>query len=443
MTQSAQREWFEQILAGNNQAEQDDRPSVFTETRQQARELLGDLPLPHRKQEAWRYTDFMRLFEQDYQPQLTPVTGVSQEDIETWIYSASESYRLVFVNGLCVPELSNLENLHDDIKIGSLRAMMSTDAALVSAMLNQQAEQHQDVFTALNIASLMDGLFIHIGKDIDVQKPVEIVHLNINFEGRTLSQPHSLIVLEQGASLKVVERYMSTGQGEYLFNGVSDVVVGERARLQHICLQHESMKAYHLNRVQVTQAGESDYRAMHVTSGGAWSRSAVGVRFTGTHAQCALRGVYTTGSQQYTDYHLDVQHAYPNCISREDFRGIVYGEGRAVFDGRIVVHEDAQGSDARLSNKNLLLCENAEIDTKPQLEIYADDVKCAHGTTVGRLDPEQVFYLRSRGISEQQARNMLCLGFAEQILATIDDESVYNFILADITERLQMENQSL
>ncbi|MEJ2399566.1 MAG: SufD family Fe-S cluster assembly protein [Gammaproteobacteria bacterium] len=176
-----------------------------------------------------------------------------------------------------------------------------------------------------------------------------------------------------------------------------------------------------------------------MASGGGWNRTDVNVDFAGTQANCELQGLYTAGSGQYTDIHLDVQHSLPACRSRENYRGIVHGKGRAVFDGRIVVAKDAQGSDASLSNRNLLLSENAEIDTKPQLEIYADDVKCAHGTTVGRLDPQQVFYLRSRGIPEPEARRMLCMGFAEQILATVEDERLHKFMLKEVTDKLQQQ----
>ncbi len=176
----------------------------------------------------------------------------------------------------------------------------------------------------------------------------------------------------------------------------------------------------------------SEYRGINVSTGGAWSRTDINARFDGEHASCELDGLYTVGKQQYTDYHLDVQHSLPHCRSREDFKGIVYGKGRAVFDGNILVEKDAQKTDAQLSNKNLLLSENAEVDTKPQLVIHADDVKCSHGTTVGRLDPNQLFYLRSRGIDEHEARKMICLGFAEQVLSHVEDAAVHDFLHAQI-----------
>ncbi|MEJ2441089.1 MAG: SufD family Fe-S cluster assembly protein, partial [Gammaproteobacteria bacterium] len=340
----------------------------------------------------------------------------------TRIYPETESYRLLFVNGQCVPGLSNIEQLPASIKIGSLRAALSTDKQVITDTLSKRHDRQDDVFSALNRALLNDGLFIHVGADAVVPRPVEVVYLNINFEHHTLSQPHSLVILEPGAVLKLVEHHTSTGSADYFFNGINEIILGEN-----------------FNRHQVQQQRASDYRAWHIASGGGWNRTDVNVDFAGTQANCELQGLYTAGSGQYTDIHLDVQHSLPACRSRENYRGIVHGKGRAVFDGRIVVAKDAQGSDASLSNRNLLLSENAEIDTKPQLEIYADDVKCAHGTTVGRLDPQQVFYLRSRGIPEPEARRMLCMGFAEQILATVEDERLHKFMLKEVTDKLQQQ----
>lgn len=441
-TEQTGRQWFEELLAQNRQALGETDQDSLNETRRQARARLEQLPLPNRKQEPWHYTDLSSLYAQSYRSQVQPVTALEPDDIERWIYQTDDSFRLVFANGQCVPTLSNIERLPKTIKLGSLRAAVSTDPGLVSRWLSQQHEQEADVFTALNRALLNDGLFVHVAADVNVERPIEVVHLNLNFEQPVLAQPHSLILLEQGANLKLVERFISIGDSAYFFNAVSQVSLGEQASLQHYCLQQESAKAHHRNRTVVYQNANSDYRAMHVATGAAWSRTDIEVQFGGPHANCELQGVYSTGAQQYTDFHLDVHHAQPGCRSREDFRGIVHGQGRAVFDGRIVVDKGAQGSDAVLSNKNLLLSEDAEVDTKPQLEIYADDVKCGHGTTVGRIDPQQLFYLRSRGIPEADARRMLCLGFAEHILAGMGDERLHDFMLEDISASLQLEDSA-
>ena len=206
------------------------------------------------------------------------------------------------------------------------------------------------------------------------------------------------------------------------------------ARLQHHRLQHETRNARHLSRIELRQQTASEYHGVNVATGASWSRTDINARFDGPHAVCELDGLYTVGDGQYNDFHLDVLHNVPHCRSREDFKGIVYGDGRAVFDGMILVEKDAQKTDAQLSNKNLLLSQKGEVDTKPQLEIHADDVKCSHGTTVGKLDPNQLFYLRSRGIDQHRARQMICLGFAEQVLSSFDDAAVHDYVQSQMAD---------
>lgn len=438
-TQVEGRQWFDALLARNRPQPADADPPWLNETRQRARVAIGELTIPQRKQETWRYTDFSQFYAIPYSDQTSAVTAVDNDDIEEWIYPDAQSYRVVLVNGHYVPGLSSIEQLPETIRVGSLHAAMATDASLVQTYLDKNRDRESDVFSELNRAFLDDGLFIHVAANTEVPLPVEVVYLNLSVEQESLCQPHSLVVLEQGARVKLVERFISSGESSYFFNGVSEVVLADQAGMQHYRLQDESRNARHLGRVLLQQHSGSEYRAVHIATGAAWSRCDIHIDFAGRHANCDLQGAYLAGTQQYTDFHLDVRHSQANCRSREDFRGIVYGKGRAVFDGRIVVDKGAQHSDAQLNNRNLLLSEDAEIDTKPQLEIYADDVKCGHGTTVGRLDPQQIFYLRSRGIPETQARRMLCLGFVGQILAELDDERVHDFILAKINARLQLQ----
>jgi Fe-S cluster assembly protein SufD len=434
--QLRERHWFDDTVARNRERLLDSDQAWLNRTREQARHAIRQLPVPDRKQEAWRYTDVTGLYQQELYSQAAPVTGLVEEDIEHWVYSSRDSYRLVFANGCSVPTFSNIELLPNTIKIGSLRAALTTDRDLVTSWLEHNAGQNPDVFTELNRSLINDGLFIHVADNIELPLPIEVVYLNLSIDRDVLSQPHSLIVLGAGAKVKLIERFVSTGDSHYFFNGMSEVFLGAHASLEHYRLQDESPNAHHLSRVAVRQHSASEYRSHHIATGARWHRSDIRVNFTGAQADCDLKGIYTVGERQYTDFHLDVQHTLPGCRSREDFRGIVSGQGRAVFDGRIVVHPEAQKTDAMLSNKNLLLAENAEVDTKPQLEIYADDVKCGHGTTVGKLDPDQLYYLRSRGISEVEAKRMLCLGFAEQILAQIDDPRLHDFIQARIASGL-------
>jgi len=430
--QTANNRWFEDMVDAVNLP--DSSVPWLQASRQQAKDNISTLDMPARKQETWRYSNVDELFKHRYRYYDEQFTALDDDDIDAWVYAEEDSHRLVFANGRCVPALSNISRLPDNIVIGSLRAIMSTDPELVNHYLAHNTWAHNDRFNELNRALLNDGLFIHVPENVVVEKPIEVVYLNISHDEQTLSAPRSVVALQTGAQATLIERYTSLGDTDYFFNGITEVYLQPSARLRHYRLQGESRQAHHLSRVALSQASASEYKGINVAMGGSWSRTDIYAHIEGEHARCELDGLYLVGDKQQTDYHLDVQHKQPHSVSRENFRGIIHGKGRAVFDGRILVNKAAQKTDAQLSNKNLLMVENAEVDTKPQLEIYADDVKCSHGTTVGRIDPNQLFYLRSRGIAEQKARMMLCAGFAEQILAEIEDRPVYEFIQTEITK---------
>ena len=432
-TEQAQRDWFKGIVKQNAGLLSRSAFKWLNQTREQATDAVSSLPLPDRRQEAWRYSDLGKLFKQNFHYQPTLLNQLDSSAVEQWIYAADASHRLVFANGHFVPALSNIQALPDGATIGSLHDIVATSPDRVAAWLAHNESVSTDVFNELNRAFINDGLLIHVPEHVAVEKPIEVVYLNIADEN-LLCQPRSLVILEHGARARLVERFIGSGQSSYFFNGVTAISLASNARLQHVRLQQESRKAHHLSRVGLRQQTASEYSGVNISTGGAWSRTDIKARFDGPHAVCELDGLYSVGEQQYTDFHLDILHNLPQCRSREDFKGIVYGNGRAVFDGRILVEKDAQKTDAQLSNKNLLLSPNGEVDTKPQLEIHADDVKCSHGTTVGKLDPNQLFYLRSRGIDAQQARQMICLGFAEQVMAHVDDDRVYECIHEQIAE---------
>lgn len=432
-TPHPEQHWFEETLARNNHVIAGSAPAWLEAIRTQARQSLQQLPIPNRKQEAWRYSRPSKLYEHNYYTQAVPVTALEEDDIEAWVYPTPDSYHLVFANGHFVPALSHPELQQKTIRMGSLREALTTDAVKIAKWFAQSAWDTPDVFTALNRALLHDGLFLYIPHDTMLAKPIEVVYLNFSVEQPVLAQTHSLVVLEKGAQATLIEHFVSTGDSDYFANGMSEILLGDKAILDHYRLQDDSRNAHHLSRVGVQQDTASDYRGINIATGGAWSRADVHVRFTGPQANCEIEGVYTVGDAQYSDVHLDVQHGQPGCRSRENFRGLIYGKGQAVFDGRILVDKDAQKSDALLTNKNLLLSEDAEVNTKPQLEIYANDVKCGHGTTVGKIDPDQIYYLRSRGINELTAQRMLCLGFAEEILSHIEDETLHAYLAARIS----------
>ena len=440
--QQAQRQWFNDIVARHAaDLPLDDSLPWLNEAREHAKQAIGSIPLPDRKQEQWRYSNLDALYKNTYESGHAKPDALEQSALNNCVYSKDESHRLVIANGRYVPELSSGHALPDGVIIGGLRQMLASEPDRVARWLEQDALRAPDIFSELNTAMIDDGVFIQVAANCVVDKPIEVVYLNISDEHDALSQPRSLLILEAGSEASIIEQFSGEDASTYFFNGVTEVSLGENARLRHYRLQNESSKAHHLSRIELRQDASSHYRGFNIASGGAWSRTDISARFDGPHASCELDGLYTVGERQYTDFHLDIVHSLPHCSSRENFKGIVFGQGRAVFDGRILVQKDAQKTDAQLSNKNLLLSKLAEIDTKPQLEIHADDVKCSHGTTVGKLDPNQLFYLRSRGIDEQMARRMICLGFAEQVLAHVDDQKVHDYIhdrIADIFGRREL-----
>ena len=435
-TQPSPRQWFSDIVAQNTALLAKDAGTPWlVQTREHASQAIGEILLPERKQESWRYSDLSRLYKQQYRYPTTPVDAVPDDAVESWIYSSEDSHRLVFVNGQFVSSSSNIQALPEGVSIGSLRDGLTMSPERIASWLRRHDTEGTDVFDQLNRAFINDGLFIHVPANVHIAQPIEVVYLSMANAQSLLCQPRSLVILEDGASAKLVERYIGSGPNAYFFNGVTEISLGANAGLRHYRLQQETPAAHHLSRVELHQHSASEYHGVNIVTGATWSRTDINARFDGPHAVCELDGLYTVGDGQYNDFHLDVLHNLPHCRSREDFKGIVYGNGRAVFDGMILVEKDAQKTDAQLSNKNLLLSQNGEVDTKPQLEIHADDVKCSHGTTVGKLDPNQLFYLRSRGIDQHQARQMICLGFAEQVLSRLEDGAVHDFVhneMADV-----------
>jgi len=419
ITAGQQRSWAQQLMTQADAGLHGTSPGWLTHAREAARQAVAELPVLDRKQEAWRYTSIEALLKHRFRP-ASDAADLPALDIDACLLPKFDSHRLVFANGRFNAQLSSIEDLPDGVSLGSLRAGLSTDPERLATWFGQTANHTEHVFTAMNTALVNDGVFVHVGSQVELDRPVEVIFLSQVDDAPLLMQPRNLIVLDAGAKATLVERFVGVGQSLYFHNNLTEISVGKCAALNHYRVQDESHSAYHLSSLYLSQQAQSRYRGTTLAFGGAWARTDYNTTFKQQAAACELNGLYTVGDRQLADFHLNVQHNVPGCVSRERFKGVLYGKGRAVFDGRILVDKQAQHSDAQLTNDNLMLTRNAEVDTKPQLEIYADDVKCSHGTTVGQLDPQQVFYLRSRGIDETTARKMLCLGFAGEVLDSID-----------------------
>ena len=430
-----QRDWAQQLVAASATGLDAGQPDWMAVARAAAVEALATLPLLDRKQEAWRYTRIDALLEQHFLTAAdAPEVPVAQ--LNGCLLPAFDAWRLVFANGRFMPWLSNLHDLPEGAQLCSLRKALTTNPEQLATWFGRSVQHAGHVFTALNTALVNDGVYLNIEKGVELERPIEVIYFNQCAAAPLLLQPRSLVVLGAGARATLVERFIGPEQSLYFHNAVTEIVTGAGAALSHYRLQDESRSAYHLGSLYLSQQRDSRYHGTTLAFGGRWARTEYNTTFREEGAECTLNGLYTVGDQQLNDFHLDVRHTVPACTSRERFKGVLYGKGRAVFDGRILVEKQAQHSDAVLTNDNLVLSRDAEVDTKPQLEIHADDVRCSHGTTVGQLDPQQLYYLRSRGIDADAARRMLCLGFAGEVIDTIDVPVLRELAAGRLTEIL-------
>mgnify|MGYP001822081932 CR=1 FL=1 len=433
ITLERQHSWLQRHLgAAPAHTHEAAAPAWLAAARQQARLSAMQQPLHGRQHESWRYSSIEGLLRQEF-----TLSTESHDDhagrIDESRLADLDSYRVVMINGRYSPALSELGALPQGAMLAGLGEAMSSDPELLAAWFGAGPSQEGSIFSALNTALGSDGFVLHLESNVRLQRPVEVVHLNLGAEQQLMMTPRNLVVLQPGAEATLIERFIGDSPAVYFHNGLTQVNLQQDAALRHYRLQQESLAAWHLSSLSISQQSRSNYRGATLAFGGRWSRTEYQLDFDERHASSSLDGLYMVGDGQFTDFHLKIRHLAAECDSRERFKGILHGEGRAVFDGHILVDRDAQHSDAQLSNDNLMLTRNAEIDTKPQLEIYADDVKCSHGTTVGQLDPQQLFYMRSRGIGATAARAMLCRGFAAEIIDGIDSAALraYAALLLD------------
>lgn len=395
-------------------------PAWLARLRDQARERLRREAVPGPRQEGWRYTGLRALLEKRFRPAAEPPDPTAAGQLAPHLVPGLDAWRAVLVNGSFVPALSRLDGLPPGVEAASLQQLLRDRPEWVEQRLNSVAGSGAHVFAALNTAGLHDGFVLHLSENTRLERPLELIHLSLGAGEPRLIQPRHLVRLESGARATLIERYLSPDTQLYCSNNLLEIDLAQSAGLAHYRLQEESPAAFHLSGLYLRQSAGSRYRGSNLALGAAWSRTDIRVAFEAPGAECEIDGLYLAGDGQLVDFHLDVEHGVPGCSSRQLVKGLLTGRGRAVVDGLIHVSEQAQKTDAHLRNANLLLSRQAEVDTKPQLEIHADDVKCSHGASVGQLDPDALFYLRSRGLAESEARRMLCVGFAGEIIERCD-----------------------
>lgn len=371
---------------------------------------------PTTRDEDWKYTSMARIEQGKFSFLAAAPTILGADDIAA--LALPGAHRLVFVDGRHAPGLSSLSKLPDGITVASLAAMLERNPETLRIWLARPGVGRAAGFAALNTACMTDGAYVHLAPGTILERPLQL--LFVATTPALASHSRNLVVAEANSRACIVEHHAAVpGAAAYFTNIVSDIVVGQGACIEHHKLQEEGTQAFHVAAVNAELARDSHFMSTSFALGGVLARTDINVGLQAEGADCTLDGLYLADGRQHMDHHTRIDHARPHGTSREFYKGVLAGAARAVFNGKVIVHPGAQHSDAEQINRNLLLSEQAEIDTKPQLEIWADDVKCSHGATVGQLDPEQIFYLRARGMAEAEARTLLTHAFAAEMVERV------------------------
>ena len=372
---------------------------------------------PTTKDEDWKHTNVAPLtrtpFAFDPAAEAPRIPG---DLIEAYTFGVLKCSQLVFVNGRLAPKLSYLRWLPEGVRIRSLHEVLHLEPKALQGRLGTYAPMERQAFAALNTAFLQDGAFVHVPRGAVVEEPIHLLYVSTSRDPAAVSYPRNLILLDRESQATLIESYVGLHKGQYFTNAVTEIHVGEGAVLDHYKMQRESEAASHFSNTALVQDRASTVASTSFNLGGGMVRNDIRTRFSGEGGSLALNGLYLLHDEQHCDNHTFIDHATPSCTSLELFKGILDSRSRGIFYGKILVQTDAQKTNARQTNKNLLLSNDAFADSTPGLEILADDVKCAHGSTVGQLDESAVFYLRSRGIDEEAARTLLTYAFAAEII---------------------------
>jgi Fe-S cluster assembly protein SufD len=374
------------------------------------------LGFPTTRQEEWKYTNVAPIARMPFQPAQRTGYRLASEALAAATIPDLACAQLVFINGHYAPELSALQTLPQGVEVGSLALGLSSRPSWIEAHLARYASFEEAAFVALNTAFMQDGACVYVPRGIVVDVPIHLVFISLPQGKAMVSHPRNLLMLEDNTQARVIESYIGLGEDVYLTNAVTELILGQNAIVEHCKLERESQGAFHVATLQIQQARSSNCLSHAMAVGGALVRHDINVALHGEGGENTLNGLFMATDQQHIDNHTRIDHIRPHCTSRELYKGILDGKGRGVFSGKIVVHKDAQQTDAMQTNKNLLLSADASIDTKPQLEIFNNDVKCSHGSTIGRLDEPTLFYLRSRGLGEDAARSLLTYAFASELV---------------------------
>lgn len=389
----------------------------FVNQRKQAFDLFLNQGLPTPAHEEWKYTNLRKAYEANLATTCLQEEGIA-DLLASSVLNGLDAYKLVFVNGCFQPQLSALPQAGDLVLL-PLSEARKQHAATFDAHFGKYIPLEGYSLNALNTALMSDGAFVQIKKNKKADKPVILFQISDSSLVNAFSQPRNLVIVEEGADLHLIESFLSNGNGTSFTNAVTEVMVDKNAHLEHYKLQRQSDTTYLNHFTQIHQEADTSINHVTLTLSGNMVRNNLHFYMNGRNCNSLLYGLYITDGNEFVDNHTRVDHAMPDCFSDEKYKGILKDQSTAVFNGKIMVHLDAQKTNAYQRNQNILLSKDAVVNTKPQLEIFADDVKCTHGATIGQLDEEPLFYLRSRGIPENEARKLLLNAFADDIAEKI------------------------
>jgi Fe-S cluster assembly protein SufD len=409
-------------------------PAWLAPLRRRAIDRFAESGFPSTRDEDWRYTSLASLAATPFRLTAPSPAGVPDGALERLAPPGVEWRRLVFVDGRYSPKLSMARPLPGGGRVASLAEAMITDADMIEWHIGRHVRWDGNVFAALNTAFAQDGGFVCLPPEARGETPIELVFLATT--PGVVAQPRTLIVAGHHSRLTVVERYVGITDEAYFTNALTEIVAGPGAALDHYVVQEQGADAFHVATVHAALERDSTLDTCEATFGGRLARTTLALTFAGEGARGAINGLYVVGGRQHVDHHVTVDHAVPRCASRQLFKGVLDGTARAVFNGRVIVRPDAQKTDATQTNKHLLLSDGVEVDSKPQLEIFADDVKCTHGAAEGQLAPEALFYLKSRGLEEETARALLTYGFAHEVLERVAIEPLQAYLHRLVMARL-------
>lgn len=413
-----------------------DQASPVHDLRKNALEQFDALGFPTRRDEDWRFTNVKPIASTTFARADDVNATVAAEQLGALALPGSDAHALVFVNGRFAPDLSAAAGTLGGARVLPLHRALADDFAAIEPFFGNRAGFEHDAFTALNTAFLEEGAFIHVPRATRVDRPIVLLFVTVPGPEPIAVHPRVLIVAEDGADVTVVERYAALGEGTYFTNPVTEIFAGASARVDHHKIVTEGDDASHVSALWTHQDRDTHVTSHNFTFGGRLVRHNVRAALAGEHTNAVFNGLYVTRGREHVDNHLRVEHREPHGDSREYYKGILRDDSSSVFTGRIFVCEDAQKTDAKQTNANLLLSDSARVVTKPQLEIFADDVKCTHGATIGQLEPSQLFYLRARGIDAESARRMIIRAFAGETIAEVAIEELREQLEAILIDRL-------